>query len=205
MRDLRKELKEKHGMDIDYDFNRLSVKYAKEVLDRRAKEQEDNEEFEAGIDYHSLIVAKNKIAQELEREADRVHGNLPICSIEDALTVVKVANTDRRDIGVNNLETYLMNLWKKNASYTITAEHFLKIRDTFTKNYPKSKVAGLIDEICSEGYMSLYLPELVDIASRIASQEDFEYEIRMANLDGNQPTQRKAREFILAVVNGEIE
>jgi hypothetical protein len=211
MRDLKKkglklacwhEEKRNKEPDQGFAYEKLAVMYSGSILDRRAQEEFNKQEETANIDYKTLVRARKCLADEMTKRSEEIHGNLPVSSIEDAITSVKRANVERRDIGVNNLETYLLKLWKEDPSYIITAGEYIKVRDHFSKNYPKSAAVELIDKIGSEGYFTLHIPELVDIASRIQSQGDYEFEVRQASLDGGHPNQVKAREFILALVNG---
>jgi hypothetical protein len=202
---LKEDLEAKTGQRFDFNYERLANRFGQDVVKRRQAEANYKEDYENHVDYKSLVTARNKLAEELEKESESINGSLPICSVVEALQIIKKANSNRFDIGINNLQTYFENIWRKNKNAVVNASEFLQIKDHFSRNYPKSRVASVIDKIGSEGYFSLPVRDLIDIASRIASQDDYEFECRRAHLDGNSPNQKKAREFILAVVNGEIE
>jgi hypothetical protein len=203
MKSIKEILKEKTGQEFDFNYHKLATKYSGDIIKRRQAEQKNREEYERNEDICSVMKARASISERIQKEAENIDGSLPICSVDEALTIIKQANKDNSDIGVNNLETLMMNRWRENRNYEITAGDFLRMKDHFEKNYPNSKVSKILNKIGSEGYMALPSKQLIEIASRIACQEDYDFEIRAANLEGNSPNQKKARKFILAIINGE--
>ena len=202
---VRDHLEAYSGQATDLNYSKLYNKFASSV--KAADEEDLQKEFEyrSARQLHSrhLDVLKKVLAEELEKEVERVNGSLPVASVFEALQIAKRAHDEsgKRDHGLSNFVGYLETKWKRNRDASITADDYLRMRDHFLNNFPKSKVGAVIEDIGHKGYATLPMTDLMEIASRIASQEDFEYEINCAGLGGNNPHQKKARRFILALIN----
>jgi hypothetical protein len=187
----------------DISMARLAPMFAKTVVNRRRAELQS--EFEESVPKVFIDHLRAKASKLLEKEAENTGSNLPVSSVFDALQIVKQSKLAATDAGVRAWKGMLESMWKKNRTANITAESFMRFRDYFTSNFPKSAVSEVFEEIGAKGYAALPISDLLRIASRIHSQEDFEYEIMKAGLMTKQPHHVKARNFILAAVNGDLE
>lgn len=189
-------------------YSRLASKFADDVkkecevdLQKEAAYREGKELNERHIDWMRKVVAK-----ELEKETDRIDGSLPVSSVFEAYQRAKSASSATpRDIGVRILTTHLEKMWKTNRTANLTVADMLKVKEHYSRNYPKSAAADLIEDISTKGYFMLPVANLVHVASQIRTQEDYDYHIKEAGLAGGNPFQKKARNFILALINGEPE
>ena len=207
-KNIYQHLEELTGTKASMDYSRLVRKFAdavnnydEEDLEKEASNQRGKELNERHIDWMQRVVA-----EELERETDRVDGALPVSSVFEAYQRTKAASAkDSRDIGIRVLATHFEKLWKSDKTANLTVADLLKIKEHYSRNYPKSAASDVIQDISNRGYLTLPVGELVHIASQIRSQEDYDYVIKEAGLTGGNPYQKKARQFILALVNGESE
>jgi hypothetical protein len=192
------------GESHDMDYSRLYNKFASVVKANDESDLQKEFEYRSAGELHECHydVMRKVVAEELGKEVERVNGALPVASVFEALQVAKRAfSKSAKDVGLSNFVGYLETKWKRNRDASILASDYLKMKEHFINNFPKSKVGAVIDEIGECGYAELPMTDLMEIASRIGSQEDFDYEIKQACLGGNQPHQKKARRFIIALVN----
>lgn len=183
----------------DISVSRLEELYAPIVAQRKAQDEENEREFNLNIPQIEHV--KRLLAQQLEQMANEENAHLPVTSTFSALQVVKQAKVSENDIGVRALETMLNNMWRKDRESSISAASYTALVDHFKKNYPKSAVVDVLEEVGSSGYLSLEVSKLAEIASEIQSQEDYERVILENGLQSNAPHCKKARQFILALVN----
>lgn len=176
-----------------------------EAVERKIAEENYNEEHEDDrfTNVDKIRHAGKLLSRYLEKEAENVNGNTPVTSVFDALQITKSKKEARTDIGIRALLGHLESAWKKDRSAMVSASSFMKLRDHYVRNYPKSKVGDVIDEIGNKGYMSLPTSDLMQVAAQINSQEDYDELMVELGLNGKHPNQVKARRFILAVVNGD--
>lgn len=145
------------------------------------------------------------VAKALDKDVDQPQrGNLPVTSVFDALQVLNSHKLAKNDFGINALRGHLETKWKRNREANITADDFTSIKEHYSRNYPRSAVNEVIDEIGRRGYITLPLSDLVHIASKVRNQNDFDRLMKDNGLHTNQPHHVKARNFILSVVNKEI-
>lgn len=201
-------LEELTGTKTSMDYSKLLRQFAGEVQYRRDEDLAKEAANNRGKDLNDRHIdwMKRVVAEELERESENIDGTLPVSSVFEAYQVSKSASTQNsRDVGIRVLTTHLEKLWKADKSANLTVSDVLKIKEHYNRNYPKSAASEVIEDISKKGYLTLPIGELVDIASQIRSQEDYDYYIKEARLTGGSLYQKKARQFILALVNGEPE
>jgi len=192
------------GESHDIDYSRLYNKFASVVKSNEASDIEKEFAYRSAREVHErqIDVMRKVVAQELAKEVERVNGSLPVASVFEALQVAKRASaTHAKDVGLSSFLGYLEAKWKRNRDASILAADYLQMQEHFGNNFPKSIVGAVIEEIGEKGYADLPMTDMMEIASRIGSQEDFDYEITQACLGGNSPHAKKARRFILALVN----
>ncbi len=189
------------GID-NHGMNKLTDMYSNVIKERKLSDLKRENEFR--IDSHLLHIeaAKKKLAEEMEKNADEINSQLPVSSVFDALQIVKAKKNIKKDAGLRALSGYLNNIWKKDRSANLSANSFLNLKGHYSKNYPKSGMSEVFDEIAKKGYFTLPMADLVHIASTINSQEDYDFQIMKHGLNGNNPNSVKSRKFILAAVNG---
>lgn len=187
----------------DISMSRLAPMFAKTVVKRREAERREELEAEDRVDMGFVQHLRSKAAKLIEQEAENTAANLPISSVFDALQITQAHKQAQADAGIRAWRGQLKSMWKKNRTANITAESFIKYRDYYESCFPKSAVAEVFDEIGAQGYASLPVSDLLVIASRIYNQEDYDYEMNMAGLTSKNPHHVKARNFVLAVVNGD--
>jgi len=207
MKKVRQVLANLSGQPVrDIDYRRLANLYEADVAARDEADEQNAIEYELKTNVHEahLDTLKKAIEQAIEQNHAEVDGTLPIVSAFEALQIAKAASADNsRDVGVLNLVTYLDKRWHHDREANLTTKDVILIKDHFQKNYPKSAALKVIQEFSKQGYATLPIGKLVDIASNIRTQDDFDYYIQEAGLQGNNPFHRKARQFILALLNGE--
>jgi len=144
------------------------------------------------------------LSKVLDNENKPTNEGLPVNSVFNALQIVKANAADnKKDIGLKALQGLLEKKWKKDRESNINVRAFEEIKTYYTRNYPRSIVGSVIDEIGKKGYSTLPLSDLMRIASKINSQEDYNRVIVDHGLDRNQPHCIKARNFILSLINGD--
>lgn len=186
------------GID-DIGISNLSKVYSNVVSNKKRMEAEREQEFNLSMPH--LEALRNKLAEKISEEVDKVSGHLPVISVFDALQVVKARKDANKNVGVRALGGHLQSMWKNNRTANITANSFLNLRDHYVRNYPKSGMDEIFDVMSKKGYFTLPISDLTHIASQIESQEDFDYLVMKHGLNGNQPHQVKARKFVLAILN----
>ena len=187
----------------DLSVSRLEKLYAPVVAQRRQADLDNEQAFETNIPHIEHV--KRLLAQELEQMATEENAHLPISGVFEALQVVKQSKVSENDIGVRALETMLTSMWRKDRTASITSAKFTALTDHFRKNYPRSAVCEVLEKIGESGYLSLEVSKLAALAQDISSQEDYERVILENGLQSNTPNCKKARQFILALVNGDDE
>lgn len=205
MKSVTKRLKDLSGKDYqEFNYPKLYSRYAGAVKERQARDRsvEADRYVDNSMD-RKIDQLRKVVAEELQKECERVNGSLPVASYFDAYQIAKKASdANKRDVGAGVLATYLHKLWEKNRTASLTANDFLRMRDHYETNYPRSVAASVIDEIGQKGYADLPMSDLLAIAANIESQDDYEYQIKAHGLASNSPRNKKARQFIIAAVNG---
>lgn len=182
-------------------ISRLAARYEKAIAERKARERADQHEFRLNIPHVAQV--QRKISQQLEEDAARINGKLPIASVFDALQIVKAHKLIDRDAGLRALHGHLASMWKRNRTATITASSYLKLHEHYARNFPKSAATDVIVEIGQSGYTTLPRTKLHHIASEIETQDDYDRAMVKYGLSGPQPHQVKSRKYILALLNDE--
>jgi hypothetical protein len=177
----------------------LSKRYAKAIKDRKRAEAEKENEFRYNAQHVEYL--KSLVAKELERCAEVTDSTLPFISVFDALQIVKARKDLDMDLGLRALVGHLETAWRRDREAVITAGSYLTLKEHYTRQYPKSRVAQVFDDMHDSGYLDLPVVELMNLVAQIETQEDYDYLIRAHGLDGNKPWQRKSRQFIIAAVN----
>lgn len=201
MRNVKQDLANATGKSVGDSL--LMGKLAEMYGNRAAARREYDRQNEGSVRDNVSVADKIQLvlAKALEEEDNKpLRGSLPVNSVFNALQIVKANKSD--DAGLKALEGHLERKWKRDRSANISADDYLQIRDHYTRNYPRSVVGKVIDEIGQTGYVTLPLSDLMHIASQIHDQEDFDRVVREHGLHTNQPHHVKARNFLLSVVNG---
>lgn len=189
----------------DISMKRLAPMFAKQVVARREADLRNEREAEDAVHPSFVDALRAKAAKLLEAEAENTASGLPVSSIYDALQITKRHKKASTDAGIRALRGMLTSMWKASRDGDIDAEAFMKYREHFGANFPKSAVTDVFEEIGAQGYAALPVSDLLVIASRIYSQADYDYEMQSAGLTTMQPHHVKSRRFILAVITGEEE
>lgn len=202
-----KQLEALTGEPAGFNYSKLASRYAEAITATREEDERKAIAYRLNdkdlSEYEYSWISK-VVANELDKEVDRVDGTLPISTVFEVFQSVKAASkSNSRDIGLRVLTTHLEKLWKRDKSANLTVNDFLRIKEHYERNYPKSACCEVIDDATQKGYLTLPVGELIDLTANIRSQEDYDYYIKEAGLSGNNPFQRKARKFILALLNGE--
>ena len=182
-------------------MGRIAQKFAKKALDRR--EYEASWEDEVDLNPHYMEGVKRSLAKAIEQETLEVDGSLPVAEVYESLQHVKAQKKVDTDAGLRALRGQLEKMWKKDRTASINYQSYMEMKDWYTRNYPKSRVAEVIEEIGQKGYSTLEVTKLAHIASQIQSQSDFDEMMVAHGLAGRNPQQVKARNFVIALVNGE--
>jgi len=196
------------GQRANIDFDKLAEAYSTAITERRDQDEQKQLDYyqkRSSNELHSDWL-KRKLSKNIEEEIDNVDGSFPMISVFDAYQAVKeAARKHPRDMGIKRLETHLNKKWESNRTANLTVSDILNMKNHYAKSFPRSKAAKVMDDVSQRGYATLPVGKLTQISSCIRSQEDYDYHIRNAGLAGNNPYQKKARNFILALVNGEME
>ncbi len=196
------------GQRASIDYDNMARKYATAIKQRREADAQNEDNYRRGRELNELHIdwMKRLVAEELEKETDRVDGNLPIISVFDAVQAAKHAsNSNPKDMGLSRLVTHLEMKWENDRTANLNVSEILKLKDHYNRNYPRSLAASVIEKSSRSGYVTLPIGDLMELAANIRSQEDYDYYIKEAGLSGNNPFQKKARQFVLALLNGEAD
>lgn len=196
------------GQRATIDYDSMSRKYATAIKQRREADVQNEDNYRRGRELNELHIdwMKRVVAEELEKETDRVDGNLPIISVFDAVQAAKQASSaSPKDIGLSRLVTHLEMKWENDRTANLNVSEILKLKDHYNRNYPRSLAASVIEKSSRSGYVTLPIGDLMELAANIRSQEDYDYYIKEAGLSGNNPFQKKSRQFVLALLNGEVD
>jgi hypothetical protein len=194
--------------DVNF-FDSLSsnpafTKYVKAATEVAENEYEYSLKAPEVVDMQWVLQAARRVQDSLNEETN-VNGNFPVNSFVSSVKLAKEASKKfPNDIGVSNLSIHLAKMKEEDDTGVLNTDKYLRLVDFYRNQYPKSAATKVLDKIAEEGYVSLPVRNLIDISTRIASQEDFEFEMVYNGLNGNSPAQRKAREFVIALVNGDI-
>jgi hypothetical protein len=116
-----------------------------------------------------------------------------------ALSEASKANPDDR--GLRLAKANLYNLWRQDPYGYLTIGKVAEIRRHFMNEFPKSKVASIIDrEFPKIGFQTLPLSKLNRIAATIDSQESYDAAILAHGLNGSSPNLIRARAYIRGLV-----
>jgi hypothetical protein len=187
------------------DYRKLATKYSKEILERDAEDtaRDERNHYNMRVSEKLVDILREKVAIALDRECAEVNGSFPVISVFEALQISKKAvSQNSRDLGLRNLVTYLNMKWDNNREADLFTEDYYKIKNLYSRNFPKSAACSVIESFSHEGYASLPVSKLAEIAEQIETQEDFDQYIREAGLHVNSPFAIKARKFIVALLNG---
>lgn len=208
-RNIRQHLADLSGTSVrSFNYAKFANIYGSTVQKRDAEDLKNEVERERSVAFHDRHVdwMKRAVGEAIEKESADVNGALPVISSFEAVQVVKsAAKSYPRDIGVLNLATHLEKRWKYDRDSHLTASDVLMLKNHYNSNYPKSAATGVIENFSKEGYFDLPVGKLMDLAAQIRDQSDYDYYIKEAGLHTNNPYNKKARQFILALLNGESE
>lgn len=207
-RSIRQHLADLSGNSVrDYDFSRLATHFGKAAKARDAwdlRNEEDRERVVALNEPH-IDMMRRVVEEAIAKESAEVNGTLPVISKFEALQVAKEATQkSSRDVGLRNLSTHLERRWKDDRQGHLSASDILTLKDHYKRNFPKSAAINVVENFTKAGWLDLPVGHLMDIASQIRNQNDFDYYIKEAGLHTNNPYNKKARNFILALLNGRV-
>jgi hypothetical protein len=204
MKSVLSKLKEYSGESFDLlDFGKLSQHYASDI---KAAEERDEARmrsyYEPDNTMDKLSMLREKLAERVEEEASEIDGDLPVVSTFDLHNAVKQAMTaDKRDVGLKALYAHVKKLWEKNRTGSVDYATFAEIRDHYSARFPKSAAVDCLENSAANGYVKLDMTKLMGIAASIHDQDDFDYMMRVNGLSVNNPQNKKARDFIIEMVN----
>jgi len=189
----------------DIDYGRLASVFGNEVQRVKEAEYQNEIEFENGVSLSEPHIAymRTEIAKEIEAENSRIRETMPVISVFEAVQISKSAATQNpRDIGILNLVTHLEKKWNRNREANLTSKDVINLKKYYDNSYPKSKSASVIEGFLKSGYLNLPVSDLMEIAANIKTQADYDFIIEKMGLHVNNPYNKKARNFILSLVNG---
>ena len=188
-------------------YFKLAQNFAKDINVQAAQDRSYEEAYyrnDGSLHETHVDTLKRVIAEELAKENADIQGTLPVASVFEAYQVAKKASEEfSRDVGVIALVGHLQTKWKRDKTANMNASDFYKLKEYYKFNYPKSAASDIMEDIAKKGYATLETSKLMEIASQIECQDDYEYQIRANHLTANSISNKKARQFILALVNGE--
>ena len=204
-RSIRQHLSDLSGKSVrDYDFSRLAARFGKAAKARDARDlrNEMNRERQVALSEPHIDMMRRAIEEAIEKESAELNGTLPVISMFEAAQIAKGAVKEAsRDVGLQNLSTHLERRWKADKQAHLSASDIITLKDHYNRNFPKSAASHIVEGFTKSGWMDLPVSNLMDIASQIRSQSDFDYYIKEAGLHTNNPYNKKARNFILALLN----
>lgn len=202
---IRQHLADLSGNSVrDYDFSRLAAHFGKAAKARDARDlrNEMNRERQVALSEPHIDMMRRAIEEAIEKESAELNGTLPVISMFEAAQIAKGAVKEAsRDVGLQNLSTHLERRWKADKQAHLSASDIITLKDHYNRNFPKSAASRVVEGFTKSGWMDLPVGNLMDIASQIRSQKDFDYYIKEAGLHTNNPYNKKARNFILALLN----
>ena len=203
---IRQHLANLSGESVrDFNYSKLASQFGNLVEKRASYDLQNEIEYERGrtLSEPHIDMMRRVISEAIEKESAEMNGTLPIISLFEASQMAKNASQNSsRDVGLLNLSTHLERRWKAHREAHLTVAELFKLKDHYSRNFPKSKASAVIENFTEAGYMDLPVGDLMDIAAQIQSQDDYDYVIKEAGLHTNNPYNKKARKFILALLNG---
>ena len=181
-------------------LGKLAERYSDAIKERKAGEKAKASEVR--INAGDVDVLKRLVAQQIESCVDEVNASMPVISVFDALQVVKGRRELNNDLGLRALKGHLETAWKKDRNASINVESYLTLQEYYNRQYPKSRVAEVFRQLQDASYLTLPVGELMEVVAQIETQSDFDRLVKDYGLAGNKPHQKKAREFIVATLNG---
>jgi hypothetical protein len=154
-----------------------------------------------------LDVLRRKLAE--ARADDLFNDATPIVSRFEAYQAVNNARGRYpQDRGLRMASAHLQQLWHRDAGGVLTLGDIARVREHYSRQFPRSVVAEVIDgEIPRIGFNTLPVHKLAPMAAQVVGSTDEErqyaYEqVVVANgLNTNSPNHRRAREFIRAMAD----
>lgn len=207
-RNLRQDLANLSNLSVaDMNYNKLATHFGNAVVEREEMDRKNANDYyngNEGVQEAHIDLLKRAIAEKVAEENAEINGNLPVASVFDAYQIASAAKDEfKRDVGIHALVGHLQTKWKRDKVANLTASEFYNLKEHYKFNYPRSAAKDIIEEIGKRGYSTLDMGKLIDIANQVQSQEDYEYHIKANGLASNSHLNKKARQFILALVNGE--
>lgn len=207
-RSIRQHLADLSGSSVrGLDYSKLASHFGKAAKTRNEQDlrNEMAREHVVAMDEPHINMMRRAIEEAIENESAEVNGALPVISVFEASQMVKAsARGSSRDVGLVNLATYLERCWKADKEAHLSASDILMLKDHYSRNFPKSAAKSVVEGFTKSGWLDLPVGHLMDIASQIRTQSDFDYYIKEAGLQTNNPYNKKARQFILALLNGKV-
>jgi hypothetical protein len=144
---------------------------------------------------------RRKVA-EAQRDA-LLSDDQPACTKFDAARVAtECCNDDPRDHGLRRAALYLRKVWESDPDGALTVADLARAHERVCRDYPKSAARSLFDEaIPLVSFETLDRSGLAAIAQQIETQQDFDRVIVEYGLGGNDARSRRARQYVLALVN----
>ena len=205
-RNIRQHLADLSGKSVcDFNYSKLASHFDRDVKAREAYDYQNEieQDLVTSLSEPHVNLLRRALQEAIEKESAEMNGNLPVISLFEAAQTARNASTkDSRDFGLNKLAIHLERMWKRDKSAHLNASDLIFLKDHYNKNFPKSAASNLVDEFTKSGFFDLPVGDLIDIANQIRTQADFDYYIKEAGLHTNNPRSKKARHFILALLNG---
>jgi hypothetical protein len=190
----------------DFNYSSLYRKYARDIRDQEQRDLHAMDHKYSTFDKVQLKTMQKNLASVIDERAEQVNGHLPVSTTYDAYQKVKeAAKHDKRDVGLKVLATHLGKLWEKDREGSLHVSEYMRLKDHYANNFPKSAAVEVLDNVVNTGYTDLPMAKLMTIASCIRSQADYDYQIKSNGLESNSLRNKKARQFILDLVNGDAQ
>jgi hypothetical protein len=168
-----------------------------------AQERERDQRAQAVPVSAHLVALGQRVAAQQNQVLDQ---SMPVI---DKFSAYKTASgTKAATPALRNFQHRLKTAWLADELGSYTARDLHQMAEFYKAQFGKTAepVLNIIrDGFAHNSYAQLPVRKLANLASAIHTQEEFDYAMRRAGLDGNRPDQVKARRFILALLNREAQ
>lgn len=162
-----------------------------------------------------IHAALRRVAQQYAAEL-LVDSTAPAVMRADLHSVLKAAHdaAGGEDRGLRMAMAHAYRLWHKDPAGVATVGEVAKLRATYAEQYPRSRVAEVIDtEVPKIGFNTLPLRRLVAVAAEIARdvakghdvQEAYEHAVERHALAGTTPDALRARALVRSLVEAQLD
>lgn len=175
---------------------------------KEAARMDEAEARAATVGLGPILAALQSRFAEASR-ASLFDASVPMVTRFDAQQVLLQASRQNPDDrGLKLASAHARDLWMREPDGVLAVGDVARLREHWSREYPKSRVAQVIDEeLPKVGFNTLPVVKLAQLASHIRGRTDeevqtsYETVVRAHGLDGSTDRDRRARAYLAGLVN----